>query len=314
MRNEWKYTTEESGLTVREVEFNSGKGGEPVKMVFMADAHFNSYNDRDLEDPVLASTVQYRLWNAGGSSVPNLIRCLEYAKSINADAACIAGDVPDFFSSGCLDLIKENIWDKYPDTIIALGNHDTAKCIQGKIPDTTPVPEKLEVLQKYWNHDISYYSKKLGDKAIVIQMDNSSYYDFGHKGFFESQIPKLEADIETARAEGRLVFIFYHTPMSTENEDCTFCDASMVGDKKNTRINFYDIGIGSRKDEVTTRVYNLIRNNSDVVAACIAGHVHSDFYTEIKAKKSSGEDDVIPQYVIMGTPYNKGHVLKITVN
>jgi hypothetical protein len=209
--------------------------------------------------------------------------------------------------------MRDNIWNNYPDTLIALGNHDTSKKVQGKIPDTTPVPEKLEILQKYWNHDISYCSRKLGDKAMVIQMDNSSYYDFGYKGFFESQIPLLEEDIKTARADGRLVFIFFHTPLSTENENCTFCDASMIGDTNSVRFNFYDVGIGSKKDEATATVYNLIRNNADVVAACVAGHVHSDFYTEIKATRSDGTDDVIPQYIIMGTPYGKGHVLRITV-
>ena len=65
MKNEWIYKTEESGLVVREVEFESGKGGKPVTMVFMADPHFNSYVERDLEDPVIASTVQFRKWNAG---------------------------------------------------------------------------------------------------------------------------------------------------------------------------------------------------------------------------------------------------------
>lgn len=313
MKNEWKYTTDESGVVVREVVFDSGKGAEPVDIVFMADAHFNSYTEKDLEDPVIASTVEYRKWNAGGRSVPNLMRCLDYAKRIGAAASCIAGDVPDFFSYGCLELMRDNIWNNYPDTLIALGNHDTSKKVQGKIPDTTPVPEKLEILQKYWNHDISYCSRKLGDKAMVIQMDNSSYYDFGYKGFFESQIPLLEEDIKTARAEGRLVFIFFHTPLSTENENCTFCDASMIGDTNSVRFNFYDVGIGSKKDEATATVYNLIRNNADVVAACVAGHVHSDFYTEIKATRSDGTDDVIPQYIIMGTPYGKGHVLRITV-
>ena len=241
------------------------------------------------------------------------MRCLEYAKEIGADVSCIAGDVPDFFSYGCLELIRDNIWKNYPDTIIALGNHDTIKKVQGIVPDTGSVEEKLDVLQEYWTHDISYYSRRLGDKEIVIQRDNASHYDYKYKGFFDSQIPLLEADITAARAEGRLVFIFYHVPLSTENENCTFCDASKVGDKNNTRINFYDVGIGSHGSGASAQVYDLIRNNSDVVAACVAGHVHSDFYTEIKGKKSDGTDDVIPQYVIMGTPYGKGHVLKITV-
>ena len=314
MKNEWRYTQfERSALTVREIEIDSGKGGEPVVIVNIADPHFNAYTENDLKEPALASTIEYRKWQAGGASVPNFERCIDYAKSVSADQVVISGDVLDFLSEGCVKLMKEHIWDKYPDTLVCMGNHDTAKKVQGKVEDTSTIRSKLELLQKVWNHDIRYESRVLKNKVLLIVMDNATEYDFGHKGFFAEQIEPLQADLIRARKNDWKVLIFYHVPISTEDKTKDPVVSSMVGDKNVHTVNFAHIGIASYTDGATGEIYRMIVSNADIIGGCFCGHLHSDFYTEIKAADANGEPDVIPQYVLIGTPYDKGHVIKIVV-
>lgn len=314
MRNEWKYTrTDPAQVVVREIEIDSGKGGEEAVIVHLTDPHFNDYTENDLKDPILASTIEFRKWNAGGASVYKLENCFEYAKSVNADQVVITGDVLDFLSEGCIKLMREQLWDKHPDTIVSLGNHETAKKVQGKVADTSPMEPKMELLQKNWNHDIRYFSKVIKDKAMIIQLDNTSGFDFGHKGFFSCQAEPLKADLERARENGYKVMLFYHVPINTGNSEAGTVASSMIGDKNVSAVNFHTLAVNGEQDGADGEIYKLIVNNGDIIAGCFCGHLHSDFYTDIKAKTADGEDTVIPQYVLMGTPYGKGHALKITV-
>ena len=41
--------------------------------------------------------------------------------------------------------------------------------------------------------------------------------------------------------------------------------------------------------------------------------MHANYYTEIKAFAPDGSDCVIPQWILTGLPYNKGHVMKIKI-
>ena len=314
MKNEWKYIqTDPTRVVVREIELDSGKGGDDAVIVFMTDPHFNSYTEKDLEDEVLASTIEYRKWNANGASVQNLERGFEYARLENADAVVIGGDVLDFLSEGCIKLMKENLWDKYPDTIVCLGNHEAAKKVQGKVADKTPIEEKLDILQKNWNHNVRYYSRAIKDKAMVIALDNASMSDMGYIGFFDEQIELLAQDLSIARDKEYKVFLLYHIPISTLNKQSGATKASMIGDKNSNNIDFCYISIGPWVSEATKKFYELIANNADIIGGCLCGHVHSDFYTEIKAKDYQGNETTIPQYVMMGMPYGKGHVMTIRV-
>ncbi|MBQ9112711.1 MAG: metallophosphoesterase [Clostridia bacterium] len=314
MTNEWRYTqTDPSRVVVREIEIDSGRGGDEVVIVHMTDPHFNAHTENDLKNPILASTIEHRKWQAGGASVPNLERCLEYAKGVNADQVVITGDVLDFLSEGCINLMNEHLWAKYPDTIVSLGNHELAYKVQGKLPDDAPIEPKYELLQKNWNHDIRYSAKVLGDKVMIIQMDNASAWDFGNRGFFDIQVEPLKRDLTLAREKGYTVLLFYHTPMSTEDRSKDPVKSSMVGDKNMHTVNFAHIGIASYIEGATGEIYRMITSNADIIKGCFCGHFHSDFYTELKATNADGTDAVIPQYVLMGTPYGKGHVLKITV-
>ena len=56
--------------------------------------------------------------------------------------------------------------------------------------------------------------------------------------------------------------------------------------------------------------------NPDVVKGYFCGHWHCDYYTEIWSKNADGTDNpdvVIPQYVMTGSAYDKGHAIKITI-
>ena len=55
-------------------------------------------------------------------------------------------------------------------------------------------------------------------------------------------------------------------------------------------------------------------HNADVIRGIFCGHWHSDFYTEILAETPDGKKTVIPQYVLTGNMYDKGHALIITVD
>ena len=313
MRNEWKYTqTDKSRVIVREIEIETGKGGEAAVIVHFTDSHFNGFTENDLANPVLASTHEFRKWGANGANVPNCQRCFDYAESIGADQVVITGDVLDFLAEGSIKLMKEHIWDKYPDTIVTMGNHDATRKVQGKVEDTSTVASRMRILQDSWKHDIYYSSYIIKDKAMIIQLDNSSEFDVGHKGFFDCQIESLKRDITIARERGLKALIFYHSPLCTKNPDAGVTLSSYVGDKNVSAVNF-NTQIALWNNEPTLAVYDILTNNADVVAGCFCGHFHSDFYTEIKAKTADGEDTVIPQYVLIGTPYDKGHVLKILV-
>ena len=64
---------------------------------------------------------------------------------------------------------------------------------------------------------------------------------------------------------------------------------------------------------ITGEIYDLIVNNGDIIKGCFAGHLHSDFYTEIDAMAADGTYTAIPQYVLKGTIYDEGNALRITV-
>ena len=148
---------------------------------------------------------------------------------------------------------------------------------------------------------------------MLIQLDNGM-----HK-FTETQVPKLAADIETARERGIPVLLFMHIPVYTRNEK--EAEVPAMRDDTQTKCDFYR---NSRNDCVgkddmdpedpTAQVYSLIVNNADVVKGVLNGHMHEGFYSEIVGKNpQTGETVLIPQYTMRGSCYGNGHVTLITV-
>ncbi|MBQ9086445.1 MAG: metallophosphoesterase [Clostridia bacterium] len=311
--NYWKYKVDKSGVVVREITIDSGKGGEALEIVQLTDVHINYCTSEDLQDPVLKSTYENRKWLANFSVKNNLQRCLEYAKT--ADQIVITGDILDYLSKGTLAKTKEYIFDPYPTVMACLGNHEPVKKCQGKVAENTSITTRMKELEENWIHDIYYQSKVLDDKAMVIVMDNGSQVDVvGQQGvFWDSQVELLRADLAKARANGYVVLLFYHVPISTSSLKYDSVQSTYIGDKNNSEFNFFTYGVGYSSTGASKEVYELIVNNGDIIKGAFCGHLHSDFYTEIAAKTPDGGRTVIPQYVLCGVPYNQGHALKITI-
>lgn len=308
-KNYWKYETLSSGLMVRHVTIKTEKRGDPIEIVQLTDLHFNYCDEQDLAeaDPVLMSTLENRKWLANAKSLPNAQRALEYAK--DADQLVITGDVLDYLSHGTLSLTKTYIFDAFPDAMVTLGNHEPVRQMQGTVAENTTLESRLAILQENWNHDVYYSSKVLGEKVMLIQMDNGSTGEFQ-----KSQVEPLRQDLATAREKGYTVLLFYHIPLATGNPADYNATAIVVGDKNGSVRNLYTKGVGNHSTGASREVYQLITNNADIIAGAFCGHTHNDFYTEIKAKTASGEATVIPQYILIGAPYGKGHALRITVD
>ena len=301
----------DSRLMVREAEFDTKKGGDPIEITQISDLHFNYVNKRDFEEfrPCILSTLEGREWLAYGGSVPNALRALEFAS--HTDQTIITGDTLDFLSWGCIDLMHKIVWDNDPDAIITLGGHDLGRVCQGKIQDPEPLEERYKIVKSVWKHDIFYYSKTLGDKVIVVGLDN------GWGRYTDYQIEKLKADIEKAHKENLILLIFQHEQLCTRRECDEYVEPLRINDGSGSR-NFRDNFIGSPSyDEKTLELYSLITENADVIKGIFCGHWHSDYYTEIAASyiDSDGNkvETTIPQYVLTGNPFDDGHVLKITV-
>ncbi len=298
------YRDTTSGIYFREFHVTTGKPGAAVEIHQITDVHFNLCNDADLQNAELAGTVLCRRWLAGGASVKGMENVLPLLET--ADCVVVTGDTLDYLSEGAMELTERYIWDPLPDALICLGGHELTRQMQTGKPDQTTLAERYETLRQFWHHDVSYVSRILGDKAMVICLDNScGRYPTG-------TAEKLAADIECARAAGLAVLLFQHEPIDTGKPEDACCQTLWECDGKS-----YDfrkcIGSAARKtDEATAAVLEQIRANGGVIRGIFCGHLHSAYYTEIPADGGY----VIPQFVLEGHPYNGqvGHVLRILID
>ena len=305
-------------VKIREVTIDSGKGGDPVTVIQLSDLHLGDMTQKDLENPTLLSTWKFREWGAHGKFAPNAKASLDYADSQNADRIVITGDAIDYLSEGSMNLLKETVWDRYRDgdgkvsrVLIALGNHEREQKMEGRVNEIYTLEEREQMVKEKWEHDILYTAVVVKDKVMVIQMDN------GTGSFRNEQVPLLRADLALAREKGYTVLLFFHEPISTGNPKDRDVNASYVGKGAGTSFNFYTGSTVANPftdpDSTNGAIYRMIVNSADVVGGVFCGHLHADYYTEIQAKTPDGQAKVIPQYVLTGTPYDKGHALKITV-
>lgn len=306
----------EDGMFVRKAIFKSNKSDtKPVRILNFADVHLNYTNEEDFENEEVMYSKERRTWNADAASVPALIKAMKYGEQF--DRVVITGDVMDYLTCGCMELMDKYIWEKDPNVIVTLGGHELTRQMQTGRPNMTTLEERQAIVEKHWRHDMYYLSEVLGDKVMLIQLDNSChrYWDF--------QIEKLSRDIELAREKGYIVLVFQHEGISTGKlEDAKNVFAIRESDGAGNNINFYNnhvVGHIGESDKATREVYKLLTENADVIKGFFCGHYHSAYYTEVKGSylDANGErkEAIIPQYAVEGLIYDDyvGHVMEITV-
>jgi len=310
----WIYQKED-GTFVRVAHIKSNKPDtKPVRILNFADVHLNCTNDKDLTDGEVMYSKECRKWNADGASVKALEKAMKYGEAF--DRIVISGDVLDYLSCGAMELMEKYVWEKDPNTIVALGGHELTRQMQTGLPDMTTRESRYETVEKFWKHDIYYYSEVLGEKVMLVQLDNSMHRYWDH------QVDKLKKDIDLARENGYVMLIFQHEPISTGKREDMAVTALRESPGASSVRNFYNkaaVGHIGESDKATRDVYALLTENADVIKAFFCGHMHSAFYTEVSCsytdENGNKQKAEIPQYVMEGLIYDKyvGHVMEITV-
>lgn len=307
-----------SGLMIRELVIESNKDdGEPVEIIQLTDLHISFINEEDKKNEEIMHTRECRQGFADAVTLPAACRVLKYASDY--DCTVVTGDIFDYLSCGAIELTKKYIWEPYPEVIMAVGGHDFTRQIQTGIANKVPFEERYKTVQAAWGHDISYYSRLIKDKVLVVAMDNNTdrYRELA-PAYTDDQAERLEADIKKAKTNGYVILIFQHEPISTMNENDTA--VKTVGDNGGPEKDFYTRTGNHELDDIATkRVYGLIRENADVVRGVFCGHLHYDYYTEICGSYSDEtgkrHEKKIPQ-VMLACSVNDdcaGHALKIIV-
>ncbi len=317
-----------NGIKVREVEIDTGIGGDEVEIIHFADTHLNYINqkDMDLGEINTLSTYRGRSWLRNGSSVPNIARAMEYASFF--DKAVITGDVMDYFSWGCAEIMTKMIVDQNKGKMLmAMGNHEPAERMQADmsgLSDKYTLAQRYEVLQEMWTNDIIYHSEIVKnddgtEKVMLVVLDNQRDQYWG-----DQQAVPLARDIEIAREKGIPILIFEHDPICTKNPNEKAVDYFYEpGDTSGMPCDMSNrfAGSTSKSDADTMKVYNLIVQNPDVIKGIFCGHWHNHMYTEVLAQNAdgsfmtdgNGNYVVIPQHIVTANAYGQGNVIKITV-
>ena len=306
--NMWKYSKDvTNNVVVRTLTITTGWGGESVTIGQATDLHINYCTSNDLKDPVLYSTYLNRKWLKNGESLPNVTRCMETLKK--SDLIVITGDLYDYYSEGIVQKADEYIFNKYDNVVACIGNHEPVRQMQGTVEDTKSVDELRSLVQASWCNDIQYASYVIKNKVMAVLLDNSDGL------FHEEQYARFKADLQKARNNGYIVLVFYHISMNTGNP--AFAKVNELSGQN--EVGYFDgVSIFPGYEGSTSmgdkKVAALIRNNGDIIKGCFCGHNHGDYYSEIIAKTPSGQNTIIPQYLLDGGAYDQGHVLKIVIN
>lgn len=302
------YERQDSFLKIRKIRIKALQQGKRIDICQISDVHFNYLNEEDFaeQNPAVMSSFQNRYWLRGGASVKNAIMALEYGA--HCDQTVITGDIMDYYTKGALACTRKYIWEPYPDVICALGGHDITCQMQGTVPDTIPMEEKIKTLKSVWKHDLFYYARILDNRVMLIQMFNDC------RRYTKEQLHKLSCDIEKARREQLTVLLFQHEPLRTGNPKDI--DVPNIRTYDENGHDYYHLGEADT-DTISEKMYGLITSSGDVIKGIFCGHRHNDVYTEIKAtaKRADGiqEATKIPQHILTANAYEMGHVMHIIV-
>ena len=302
----------DSGVMVRRVYIDTPKGGKDLHIGQITDTHLTHWNLRDFEEkhPSVLSTIEHRRSSfKREDTFLCLANLMQYAPLF--DKFIVTGDMIDYLTWGSLDYINRYIYEKCPKALLSVGGHDISRVTQGKIPDTSSVASRYDILRYYFRNDLFYHSEVMDNRVMLIVLNN------GECKYYPEQVEKFRKDLQKAKEENLVILIFQHEPICTRNQaelniDPLFAAASYIGNR-----NYCERFIGSApKDDATDELYRLITENADLIKGIFCGHMHYDAYTEIKASyQADGEtqEAIIPQYVLSGAPYQQGHMLVITI-
>ncbi len=299
----------DSGVRARYLTVKSQKKGEKVNIMFITDTHLNRISQADLSEanPAVMASIESRKWCKNEASLPMLKNVMQYADRF--DALALGGDNIDYVTLGSLDCLKETVFDVYKKPLVAvLGGHDLTRTMENSTKDPDSANIKT-LLGRYWPHDVNYYSTVVKDRVMLIGLEANGRY-------LAEQKDKLAADIEKARKENLVIFIFEHEPIATNNEAQR--EVKAFGTTETASIG-YRYGIGGKADKGkvdSNAVYELVTSSADVIKGIFCGHEHYDFYSEIKASYNDGDKKVetfIPQYTLRSNAYGDGAIFAITV-
>lgn len=298
------YKLKETGQLICEIKMNLGLS-QRIEIAQITDVHLNYCLSEELEDQEVNYTKQCRTWLANGESVKSITKAMDVAQY--SDQTVITGDILDYLSAGAAELTKKHIFERDPEVICTVGGHDITKQMETGKPDELSAEERLSIIERFWVHDIFYFSKMVKDEIIVVGLNN------GQGKYYPCQMERLRKDIKKAREENKFILLFQHEPISTNNPDDVNREPDFIASPSCTKPrNYYNSPMGRPNDSNvdTVEMYRLITESADVIKGIFCGHYHSFFYTEIKAS-SKAEPAVIPQITAMGNPYFK-HVGVVT--
>lgn len=298
------YKLKKTGQLICEINLNLGLS-QKIEIAQITDVHLNYCLSEELEDEEVNYTKQCRTWLANGESVESITKAMDVAQYF--DQTVITGDILDYLSNGAAKLTEKLIFERDPEVVCTVGGHDITKQMETGIPNKLSTEERLGIIEKFWIHDIFYYSKTVRDEIIVVGLNTAQ------GKYYHCQIERLKKDIKKAREENKFILLFQHEPISTNNpEDICRKPDFIASPSCESPRNYYNSPMGRPNDsnQDTVEMYRLITESADVIKGVFCGHYHSFFYTEIKAS-SKGEPAVIPQITAMGNPY-MGHVGVVT--
>lgn len=307
------YRLAHTGQYIVELNIATPRGGEVIEIDQITDVHLNVIAVEDDGDEEVQGTKLCRLWNREGESILSIIRAMDVAQY--ADQTVLTGDTLDYLSQGAMRMTRRHILRRDPQVLMAVGRHDLTKQMQTGLPNRRSLEEREALLSELWPHDIYYHAADVGDRVICVALNNSQ------GRFLPCQCAPLQADMERARAQGRILLAFMHEPIATHDGRG---DIETLWHMPGTSplANFSGAGIIGAKpdeDEATRTVYELLTENADVVRGVFCGHMHSAFYTEIVASQpdASGQRQAarIPMWVAPGNAYcgHAGIVTRIFV-
>ncbi len=249
------YTVDPSGVCVREIDIERGcENKNTLKIAMITDAHLNA--EKPEHEKALVKALKC------AACADQIVLCGDNVESVSSDEN--------------LALLKENVWDVYPDAITILGNHEYFYPFDSS---TDALKEKID---RIWPHDPDYYSKLVGGKVLIVTADNARAVEYGNWTYYftKEKCALLRSDIEYARKNGYIILFFCHVGL-------TLLDKNV---------------------EANREMLDIIKTNSDVIKGCFSGHGHEDG----KAALNSSDDKLL-QYWLCGCCEGKGHILFINV-